>query len=301
MMHLILDVLTMSHSITRCFMLTVYPKWYTSEIIKNIKTKANMFKKYKRTKRLDFLQENRRLKSLIKAEISSAYKAYIQNTQMLINNDPKHFWSFRHTNYSVGKLRYPNRPAALMCYFQNVRGLNTKISELYASVSPSEYDFVGMAEKWLSEHVLDSELFPESYVVFRSDRDLVRVNKSSGGGVLLACRNQYKVERSQSNVSILGDFNGSSFVTQDFSSFEYGTITSFLDLIGSSQLNSISNISGKILDLCQVCRELVPLISREDIHHPSLNITINSCAIRSTNMQPNHTSQSYNFKKAIFP
>lgn len=75
-----------------------------------------------------------------------------------------------------------------------MRGLNTKVNQVYASVSSSEYDFIGFAETWLSDAVSDSELFPDSYSVIRKDRNFNRTNTTKGGGVLLAYKSDYVVQ-----------------------------------------------------------------------------------------------------------
>nr|CAI5833658.1 unnamed protein product [Callosobruchus analis] len=54
--------------------------------------------------------------------------------------------------------------------------------------SYTEYDVIALVETWLSSDVLSSEAFPEDYIVFRTDRDLVATQAVRGGGVLLACR-----------------------------------------------------------------------------------------------------------------
>nr|CAH7747358.1 unnamed protein product [Callosobruchus chinensis] len=95
----------------------------------------------------------------------------------------------------------PNRTTTYSCYFQNVRGLNTKVNEFYASASLQEYDFIGIAETWLTSDVLSSELFPEDYSVLRSDRDFRNSKKTKGGGVLLAYKNKYAMERVDFNFS----------------------------------------------------------------------------------------------------
>lgn len=71
----------------------------------------------------------------------------------------------------------------LNVYYQNVRGLNSKVGEFYCSVQSSEFHVICIAESWLSEDVASSELFDDNYTVFRSDR------AHRKGGVILAVRN----------------------------------------------------------------------------------------------------------------
>ena len=69
----------------------------------------------------------------------------------------------------------------LSVYYQNVRGLNTKISDFYTNVHLENYDIILLTETWLTASTTSSMLFPAHYNVFRCDRQGKR-----GGGVLIA-------------------------------------------------------------------------------------------------------------------
>lgn len=70
--------------------------------------------------------------------------------------------------------------ATLVCYYQNVRGLNSKTHDFYSSVLCDDCDIVCLSETWLSAGVADSEIFPPDYDVFRHDRDLEAANSATG-------------------------------------------------------------------------------------------------------------------------
>lgn len=76
----------------------------------------------------------------------------------------------------------------LSCYYQNVRGLNSKTQLFYlSSVAASHLHLIALTETWLSDSVCNSELFDLSkYNVFRKDRDFSSTGCRRGGGVLLA-------------------------------------------------------------------------------------------------------------------
>ena len=74
----------------------------------------------------------------------------------------------------------------LEIYYQNVRGLNTKIQEFFVSACDLFYDVVVLTETWLSDSVHSSELFPNYYSIARCDRSFAVVNRTRGGGVLIA-------------------------------------------------------------------------------------------------------------------
>lgn len=76
-----------------------------------------------------------------------------------------------------------NRNVSLSLYYQNVRGLNTKVENFYVQVTKCEYDIVCLTETWLSEKVQNSELFCNNYEIFRDDRQ-----NAKGGGVAIAIR-----------------------------------------------------------------------------------------------------------------
>lgn len=80
----------------------------------------------------------------------------------------------------------------ISCFYQNVRGLNTKLTEVYNNTLESEYDLVAITETWLKDSVSDSEIINNNYVLFRSDRKFNLCNKTKGGGVMLAVKNNLK-------------------------------------------------------------------------------------------------------------
>lgn len=57
------------------------------------------------------------------------------------------------------------------------------------------FDIITITETWLQSDIFDAELFPESFIVFRSDRQLDRVATTRRGGVLVAVRSKMEPER----------------------------------------------------------------------------------------------------------
>lgn len=93
---------------------------------------------------------------------------------------------------------------SLTVYYQNVRGLNTKVTDFFNAVASSNFSFIAVTETWLSAHVSNAELFPSAYTVFRSDRKFSQLGLSRGGGALLAVRDGYE--------ALPLDLSGSLFV-----------------------------------------------------------------------------------------
>ena len=80
-------------------------------------------------------------------------------------------------------------------YYQNVRGLRTKCSELYTSTLACAYDIIALSETWLHSSIYDSELFHSDFVVYRCDRTALTSTFSRGGGVLVSVRSIYSSEK----------------------------------------------------------------------------------------------------------
>ena len=80
-------------------------------------------------------------------------------------------------------------------YYQNVRGLRTKCSELYISSLACNYDIIAFSETWLHSSIYDSELFHSDFVVYRCDRTAQTSTFSRGGGVLISVRAIYSSEQ----------------------------------------------------------------------------------------------------------
>lgn len=257
----------------------------------------------------------------------------------------------------------PNRSIKhLSCYYQNVRGLNTKIQPFFTSVSQTEFDIVALSETNIQDGVLSSELFSHQYNVIRSDRKLNLTGYESGGGVLLACKNNIRLEKLdlssfdenfpvidilgskclidhvlmyifvvyippsisiplfesfceafsqfncllEENVIVLGDFNVPKFIDDNTNDSKKQTIQNFATLLNFKQYNSVTNTTGRLLDLvfanikCEVFHDNAPFVP-EDIYHPALFVSIDLNLQVNINFVSNNTNKVYNFKKADFP
>lgn len=76
-------------------------------------------------------------------------------------------------------------------FYQNVRGLRTKLQDVYLESHNLNYDVIILTETWLLDSIPSSELFCPSYSVYRRDRDSSTSLKQRGGGVLIAVRSDY--------------------------------------------------------------------------------------------------------------
>ncbi|KAK9758999.1 hypothetical protein QE152_g331 [Popillia japonica] len=84
-----------------------------------------------------------------------------------------------------------NKTISLTVFYQNVRGLRTKLQDVYLESHNLNYDVIILTETWLLDSIPSSELFCPSYSVYRRDRDSSTSLKQRGGGVLIAVRSDY--------------------------------------------------------------------------------------------------------------
>lgn len=68
--------------------------------------------------------------------------------------------------------------------YQNVRGLNTKLSALYVDSFNFNHHIIVFTETWIQNNINNSEILCNKYQIFRCDR--FDKNKKRGGGVLIA-------------------------------------------------------------------------------------------------------------------
>lgn len=74
----------------------------------------------------------------------------------------------------------------LTIYYQNCRGVRTKLHALYMSILSFSYDIIILTETWLVPDIANSEFVDPRYVVYRCDRDRNTTGRLDGGGVLIA-------------------------------------------------------------------------------------------------------------------
>ena len=65
----------------------------------------------------------------------------------------------------------------------NTRSIVNKLAQFHSLIYSEDYDIIAITETWLSENVLDHEIIPTGYTIYRKDRS------SRGGGVMLAVKN----------------------------------------------------------------------------------------------------------------
>ena len=76
-----------------------------------------------------------------------------------------------------------------------MRGLRTKIRDVFLSVLCDSFEAFALTETWLNDSFNSNEIFSSNYQVFRNDNKPELSNKSRGGGVLLAFSKGFQILR----------------------------------------------------------------------------------------------------------
>ncbi|XP_063909845.1 uncharacterized protein LOC135127332 [Zophobas morio] len=133
------------------------------------------------------------------------------NITLSFDRTPKQNASYRQVKEQLGirisngetnlRIKYINGSPKIV---SNVRGLRSKISNFYNSVSELiNVDIIALTETWLASDISNTEFLPHDFVVYRKDRDLQAMGVSRGVGVLLGINNTLK--SSALDLSYLGD------------------------------------------------------------------------------------------------
>ncbi|XP_053686448.1 uncharacterized protein LOC128735987 [Sabethes cyaneus] len=76
-------------------------------------------------------------------------------------------------------------------YHQIVRGLRTKIDDVFLATNDCNFDVIIFTETGLDDSILSLQLFGNAFNVFRCDRSPLNSNKRSFGGVLIGVARQH--------------------------------------------------------------------------------------------------------------
>lgn len=84
-----------------------------------------------------------------------------------------------------------------MIFYQNCRGVKTRLDELKYNMLVNDCEIVALTETWLNETIYSAEFNFKDRTTFRKDRDRIVTGKSQGGGVLLAVKNNLIVDEAR--------------------------------------------------------------------------------------------------------
>lgn len=101
----------------------------------------------------------------------------------VVTNDFRlNYCMLQRTSYDIG---------SISVFYQNVRGLRTKIDDLFLAAIDCNYDVIILTETGLNDCINDLQLFGTAFSVFRCDRSPQNSCKSRLGGVLVAVARRY--------------------------------------------------------------------------------------------------------------
>ncbi|XP_062541745.1 uncharacterized protein LOC134209746 [Armigeres subalbatus] len=110
---------------------------------------------------------------------------------MDVNVDYEAINIYRQLGSSVSTSGMDTAPTrSLRVYYQNTRGLSTKLDDVYLAVLDGEYDVYVFTETWLDGRINSLQLFGDNFVVYRVDRSISNSSRVRGGGVLVAVSNE---------------------------------------------------------------------------------------------------------------
>lgn len=92
---------------------------------------------------------------------------------------------------SNSKSKFVSSNSFLKLYYQNVRGLRTKLQSLHTNFVLLTYDIFILTETWLNSDMSNAELGLLGYSIFRCDRSKDTSDKLRGGGTLIAIKNEF--------------------------------------------------------------------------------------------------------------
>ena len=76
-------------------------------------------------------------------------------------------------------------PVDLIVYHQNVRGLRTKLNDLYACVHSEDFPVIVLSKIWLHGGISNGEFLDNRYSVFKKDRANLSGDKTRCGSVFV--------------------------------------------------------------------------------------------------------------------
>lgn len=91
----------------------------------------------------------------------------------------------------------------LKCFYQNTRGIRSKIIGLRNKITLKNFDVVCLTETWLTDGIDSESIFDETYVTYRADRTARTYSRATnrleedltGGGALIAIKNNISTNR----------------------------------------------------------------------------------------------------------
>ena len=118
---------------TKVVMTDKYPKWFDKELRKCIAQKNKLYNKYKRSRLISDYEAYSNVRREVRVQTDMCYLLYVTNTEHLIPQNIKHFWTF------INSLKKDsNMPSHMKYQDRNLDG-SVDIAEAFASHFQSSY------------------------------------------------------------------------------------------------------------------------------------------------------------------
>ena len=166
-----------------------------------------------------------------------------------------------------------NAHKGVKCFLANSRSLKNKFQDFHALVFAEQFDILAVlavTKTWFDPSVLDHEVIPCGYTIYRRDRLYRR-----GGGVLLAFKNNLTVVR-RSDLETSCELLCCELTGDQGSKYLFGvfyrppnTNMNYMELLGDS-LSRISNSNAEKISLLAISTSLT-LTGSINYHCPQVN------------------------------
>ncbi|XP_053699023.1 uncharacterized protein LOC128745994 [Sabethes cyaneus] len=157
-------------------------------------------------------------------------------------------------------------------YYQNARGLRTKIDELFLASIDCGYDVIILTESGLNDCINSVQLFGSAFNVFRCDRSSRDSHKTSFGGVLIAVAAKYVS-------SAIETRNGATIeqvcVTTTIHGRKFSLCAVYLPPDKSREVAAFEQHVASIRDICDNAAPNEIILVCGDYNQPHLHWSIN--------------------------
>lgn len=111
---------------------SIYPPWFTKDIIHHLKIKYYYRRKWKATKNQFYNHEFRRLRGICKTLINDSYKCYMDKVEESILNNPKEI--FRYMRSKIGSSRIPSTLTFNDTTIDSPQGIVNGFADMFSSI-----------------------------------------------------------------------------------------------------------------------------------------------------------------------
>ena len=174
-------------------------------------------------------------------------------------------------------------------YYQNVRGLRTKIDNLLLVTTDCNFDVIIMTETGLDDSVTTQQFFGSGFNVFRCDRGPTNSCKSRFGGVLIGIAQQYASRvvdsvsgHSLEQISVYSTIKGKTFLF----------CAIYIPPDKSQDVNVINSHVSSLNEICDKCLSVDVMLVCGDYNQPrmSWNLTDNTILCDSSQLPPSSST-----------